>query len=37
MEFWDFGQVAMNANFLDFLKLFEAVDVDGSFPMRRYT
>jgi hypothetical protein len=23
--------------FVDFLKLFEAVDMDGSFPMRRYT
>jgi hypothetical protein len=23
--------------FVDFLKLFEVVDMDGSFPMRRYT
>jgi hypothetical protein len=34
MELRDFGQAIVNAIFLNFLKLFEIVNMDGSFPMR---
>jgi hypothetical protein len=38
MEFRDFWVACYECNkSLDFLKLFEVVDMDGSFPMRCYT
>jgi hypothetical protein len=37
MGFCILGQATMNAiNFWNFLKLFEAIDMDGSFPTSRY-